>query len=225
MRADLAPRADDVFVVAQKIVSKAEGRYVDLRRVSPSRRAIELGELSDKDPRLVEVILGESDEVLRCRGGLLIVRHRLGFVMANAGVDQSNLEPDEDAERVLLLPQNPDGSSARLKRQLGDHFGVEVGVVISDSVGRAWRIGTVGLALGLAGIPAVRDLRGHSDLYGRELQTTEVGFADLIASSAMLVMGEGAEGTPVVLVRGLAHTNPDATASLLIRPIELDLFR
>jgi len=123
------------------------------------------------------------------------------------------------------LPQNPDGSSARLKRQLGDHFGVEVGVVISDSVGRAWRIGTVGLALGLAGIPAVRDLRGHSDLYGRELQTTEVGFADLIASSAMLVMGEGAEGTPVVLVRGLAHTNPDATASLLIRPIELDLFR
>ena len=224
-RQNLAPRNGDILVVAQKIVSKAEARYVDLGQVTPSRRALELAELTDKDPRLVEVILSESDEVLRCRDGLLIVRHKLGFVMANAGVDQSNVEPSGAAERVLLLPQDPDGSSARLKHVLDEHFGVEVGVVISDSVGRAWRIGTMGLALGLAGIPAVQDFRGRGDLYDRPLQATEVGFADQVAAAAALLMGEGSEGVPAVLVRGLQWSGADATGAQLIRPKDQDLFQ
>ena len=223
-RQNLAPHDGDILVVAQKIVSKAEARYVDLGQVTPSRRALELAELTDKDPRLVEVILSESDEVLRCRTSLLIVRHKLGFVMANAGVDQSNVEPEGGAERVLLLPEDPDGSSARLKHTLDEHFGVQVGVVISDSVGRAWRIGTVGLALGLAGIPAVREFHGQGDLYARALQATEVGFADQVASAATLVMGEGSEGLPAVLVRGLQWPDADATGTQLIRPKDQDLF-
>jgi len=222
---NLAPLDGDILVVAQKIVSKAEARYVDLGRVTPSRRALELAELTDKDPRLVEVILSESDEVLRCRNGLLIVRHKLGFVMANAGVDQSNVEPENGAERVLLLPRDPDGSSARLKQTLDEHFGVEIGVVISDSVGRAWRIGTVGLALGLAGIPAVQDFRGQGDLYDRTLQATEVGFGDQVAAAATLLMGEGSEGLPAVLVRGLQWSDDDATGAQLIRPKDQDLFQ
>ena len=224
-RAELVPRTGDVVVVAQKIASKAEGRFVELSQVSPTRRAIEVAELCDKDSRLVEVILSESDEILRCRAGLLIVRHKLGFVMANAGVDQSNLEHGEAGERVLLLPEDPDASSARLKRAFDKAFGVEVGTVISDSVGRAWRVGTVGLALGSAGIPAVQDLQGREDLFGRPLQTTEVGYADLVAAAAVLVMGEGAEGTPVVLVRDLTQSDSDATAAQLIRPPSQDLFR
>ena len=221
----LVSQDKDILVVAQKIVSKAEGRYVDLQQVSPSSRALELAGLTGKDPRLVEVILSESVDVLRCRDSLVIVRHRLGFVMANAGVDQSNVAPDGAVERVLLLPQDPDGSSARLKHALDTHFGSELGVIVSDSVGRAWRIGTVGLALGLAGIPAVQDFRGRDDLYGRALQVTEVGFADQVASSAALLMGEGSEGVPAVLVRGLQWSNADATAALLIRPQAQDLFQ
>jgi coenzyme F420-0:L-glutamate ligase/coenzyme F420-1:gamma-L-glutamate ligase len=221
----LALQDHDIVVVAQKVVSKAEGRYVDLRQITPSVRALELAELSGKDARLVEVILSESDDVLRCRDGLLIVRHRLGLVMANAGVDQSNIEPGGAAERVLLLPQDPDDSSARLKQALDDHFGARVGVAISDSVGRAWRIGTVGLALGLAGLPAVQDFRGRGDLYDRALQVTEVGFADQVAASAALLMGEGSEGVPAVLVRGLQWSDADTTAAPLIRPREQDLFQ
>jgi len=224
-RQSLALHDGDIAVVAQKIVSKAEARYVNLGEVTPSRRALELAELTDKDPRLVEVILSESHEVLRCRTGLLIVRHKLGFVMANAGVDQSNVEPEGGAERVLLLPRDPDGSSALLKQALDEHFGVAIGVVISDSVGRAWRIGTVGLALGLAGIPAVQDFRGRGDLYDRTLQVTEVGFADQVAAAATLVMGEGSEGLPVVLVRGLRWPNAVATGAQMIRPKDQDLFQ
>lgn len=223
--AGLVLQAGDVVVVAQKIVSKAEGRLVELSQVSPTRRATEVAASCDKDPRLVEVILSESDEVLRCRAGLLIVRHRLGFVMANAGVDQSNLDRSDAGERVLLLPRDPDASSARLKRAFDRAFCVDVGTVISDSVGRAWRTGTVGVALGSAGIPALRDLQGHEDLFGRRLETTEVGYADLVASAAVLVMGEGAEGTPVVLVRGLSYSDSNATAAQLIRPLAQDLFR
>jgi coenzyme F420-0:L-glutamate ligase/coenzyme F420-1:gamma-L-glutamate ligase len=214
----------DIVVVAQKVVSKAEGRYVDLQQVAPSTRALELAELSGKDARLVEVILSESQEVLRCRDGLLIVRHRLGLVMANAGVDQSNIEQSGATERVLLLPQDPDNSSARLKQMLEDHFGVQVGVVISDSVGRAWRVGTVGLALGLAGLPAIQDFRGRGDLYDRALEVTVVGFADQVAASAALVMGEGSEGVPAAMVRGLQWSDADTTAVSLIRPREQDLF-
>jgi coenzyme F420-0:L-glutamate ligase/coenzyme F420-1:gamma-L-glutamate ligase len=223
--ARVSPRNADVFVVAQKIVSKAEGRYVNLEEVSPSARARELAKLTEKDPRLVEVILSESAEVLRCRPGLMIVSHRLGFVMANAGVDQSNVEDGGDDERVLLLPRDPDSSSAKLKTALDGHFGVYVGVVVNDSVGRAWRNGSVGLALGSAGIPALQDLRGRGDLFGRPLKTTEVGFADLVASAAMLLMGEGDEGLPLVMLRGLQFPHSGAAASMLLRPPEQDLFR
>lgn len=224
-RAELVLRSGDTIVVAQKVVSKAEDRYVYLDDVSASPRACELAAAVEKDPRLVEVILSEADEVLRYRPGLIIVAHKLGFVIANAGVDQSNVEPDGNRERVLLLPRDPDASSATLKAELDNHFHAQVGVIISDSVGRPWRIGTVGLAIGVAGLPAVRNLRGEFDLHGRPLQTSQVGLADLVASSAMLLMGECAEGTPVVLVRGLHWSDPDGTALMLLRAKEHDLFR
>jgi coenzyme F420-0:L-glutamate ligase/coenzyme F420-1:gamma-L-glutamate ligase len=223
-RADPLPQTNDIFVVAQKIVSKAEGRYVDLNRVTPSSRAVDLAEHTEKDPRLIEVILTESSEVLRYRPGLIVVRHRLGFVMANAGIDQSNIDAGVEQNRVLLLPTDPDGSAAQLKVALDRHFGVRVGVVISDSVGRAWRVGTVGLALGAAGLPAVRDLRGQCDLYGRALQSSESGFADMVASSALLLMGEAGEGMPIVRLRGLLWSDTPTPGAALIRPREQDLF-
>ncbi len=215
----------DVVVVAQKIVSKAEDRYASLDDVTPSSAAIELAMRVEKDPRLVEIILGESQSVLRYRPGLMIVNHKLGFVMANAGVDHSNLESNGEHERVLLLPENPDLSSARLKEMLDRRFDTQVGVIINDSVGRPWRIGTVGLALGVAGFPAVLDLRGEDDLFGRRLEVTQTGFADVVASSATLLMGEGAKGLPVVLVRGLEWCAPPTDVTPLIREPEADLFR
>lgn len=224
-RAELIPQEQDIFVVAQKVVSKAEGRYIYLDEVLPSPRARELARAVGKDPRLVEVILSEAEEVLRYRSGLIIVAHKLGLVMANAGVDQSNVEHHGSRERVLLLPRDPDASSANLKAALDRHFHVQLGVIISDSVGRPWRIGTVALAIGSAGLPAVQDLRGQDDLYGRALKTTQVGLADLIASSATLLMGECAEGTPIVLVRGVEWSDRPTTASMLIRSRQEDLFR
>lgn len=221
----LDPQHRDVLVVAQKVVSKAERRYIDLRDVTPSARARDLGQSTDKDPRLVEVILSESREVLRHRPGLLIVAHRLGYVMANAGVDQSNLEPAGSAERVLLLPEDPNASCIELKRRLQARFGVELAVVMSDSVGRAWRNGTTGTALGAAGLPALENLRGRDDLYGRRLEVSEVGLADQLAAAAELLMGEADEGRPLVLVRGLQWDAPASDADSLVRPIENDLFR
>ncbi len=224
-REDCAPRTGDVVVVAQKIVSKAEGRYVDLGTVQPSPRAWELAEETQKDPRIVEVILSESARVVRSRPGLLICEHRLGFVMANAGVDRSNLEPDDAAERVLLLPREPDTSAAALRERLMAEFGVELALVISDSFGRPWRLGTVGVAIGAAGLPSVLDLRGRPDLSGRLLEVTEVGLADEIASAASLLMGQANEGRPVVLVRGLRWAAPARPASAIARPAAEDLFR
>lgn len=218
-------RSNDVVVVAQKIVSKAEGRYACLDDVTPSQEAIELAARVEKDPRLVEIVLGESHSVLRCRPGLIIVNHKLGFVMANAGVDHSNLESNHDDKWVLLLPQDPDVSSASLKETLDGRFDTQIGVVINDSVGRPWRIGTVGLALGVAGLPAVLDLRGEDDLFGRTLEVTQTGFADVVASAATLVMGEGAEGLPVVVVRGLEWSEPPTDVTPLIREPDADLFR
>lgn len=219
----------DVLVVAQKIISKAEHRYVELAGVTPSTRALEIARRVAKDPRIVEVILGESSAVLRQVPGVLIVEHRLGFVMANAGVDASNI-PHEEAEavaRVLLLPIDPDASAARLAAALGARTGVTPGVVINDSVGRAWRQGTVGLALGSAGLPALLDRRGERDRFGRVLRVTEVALADQVAAAAALVQGEAAEGRPVVLVRGLIWpaSAPATSASALLRPREQDLFR
>ena len=221
----VAPQAGDVLVVAQKIVSKAEGRYVEIAAVEPSQEAIALAAEVDKDPRFVEVVLSESKRIVRRRPGLLIVEHRLGFVMANAGIDHSNVPMPDGAERVLMLPKDPDGSAERLRQQLAEAFGTEIAIVISDSFGRPWRKGTVGIALGAAGLPAVIDLRGQPDLFGRELLVTETGFADEIAAAAGLLMGQADEAVPMVLVRGLRWSAPDAPAAALIRPAEHDLFR
>ncbi len=221
----LMPTAGDALVVAQKIVSKAEGRYVDVATVEPSERATALAAEVDKNPRFVEVVLSESKRVVRCRPGLLIVEHRLGFVMANAGIDHSNLPTEDGVERVLLLPQDPDGSARRLREHLVAVFGTDIAVIISDSFGRAWRKGTVGVALGAAGLPALIDLRGLPDLFGRELLVTETGFADEIAAAAGLLMGQADEAVPMVLVRGLSWSAPELPAAALIRPAEHDLFR
>jgi coenzyme F420-0:L-glutamate ligase/coenzyme F420-1:gamma-L-glutamate ligase len=224
-RGDIVPRGRDVFVLTQKVVSKAEGRMVDLATVEPSTEAIELAGKVEKDPRLVELILSESVRVVRARPGILIVEHRLGFVMANAGIDQSNVASPDDPHRALLLPVDPDGSAATLRRRLSLRFGVPVAVIISDSFGRAWRRGTCGVAIGAAGLPSLMDLRGSPDLFGRELQVSMSGHADEIAAAASLVMGQGAEGQPVVVVRGLTWHGPDNGASELVRPAGEDLFR
>ena len=221
----LIPINGDVLVVAQKIVSKAEGRYVDVTTVQPSERAVALAAEVDKDPRFVEVVLSEAKRVVRHRPGLLIVEHRLGFVMANAGIDHSNVGAADRGERVLLLPVDPDGSARALRQHVMEVFGVGIGVIISDSFGRPWRKGTVGVALGAAGLPAFVDLRGRADLFGRELLVTETGFADEIAAAAGLLMGQADEAIPMVLVRGLTWSAPDLPVAALIRPAEHDLFR
>jgi coenzyme F420-0:L-glutamate ligase/coenzyme F420-1:gamma-L-glutamate ligase len=221
----IVPEPGDVLVVAQKIASKAEGRYVDVTTVEPSERAIALAAEVDKDPRFVEVVLSESKRVVRHRPGLLIVEHRLGFVMANAGIDHSNLPTQAGGERVLLLPEDPDGSALALRKELVGIFGTDIAVIISDSFGRAWRKGTVGVALGAAGLPALIDMRGHPDLFGRELLVTETGFADEIAAAAGLLMGQADEAVPMVVVRGLGWSAPEVPAAALIRPAEHDLFQ
>jgi coenzyme F420-0:L-glutamate ligase / coenzyme F420-1:gamma-L-glutamate ligase len=221
----LVPQNGDVLVVAQKIVSKAEDRYVDVTAVEPSARAVTLAAEVDKDPRFVEVVLSEARRVVRRRPGLLITEHRLGYVMANAGIDHSNIPAAGEGERVLLLPKDPDGSARSLREHLARVFGAEIGVIISDSFGRPWRKGTVGVALGAAGLPALIDLRGHPDLFGRELLVTETGFADEIAAAAGLLMGQADEAVPMVLVRGLAWSAPEVPGAALIRPAEHDLFR
>ena len=222
----LALRDEDVLVIAQKIVSKAEGRTLRLADVRPSERARALAAEVHKDARFVEVVLSESSEVVRYRRDVLIAAHRLGFVMANAGVDQSNVEHGQGGEQVLLLPRDPDASCAELKARLEDRFGVRLGVIINDSFGRAWRNGVVGVALGAAGLPALLDMIGEPDLFGRPLKVTQIALADEIAAAASLVMGEAAEARPAVLVRGLAWgERPALPAQALIRPKELDLFR
>ena len=222
VNANLTLQARDVLVVAQKIVSKAEGRYVDLADVQVSARAQEIARQCGKDPRIVEVVLAESTAVVRVAPNVLIVRHRLGYVMANAGVDRSNIGGDE---RVLLLPRDPDGAAEELRAALSARFRVPIAVVISDSFGRPWRNGVVNVALGAAGLPALIDRRGEQDRYGRVLEMTEVAFADAIAAGAGLAMGEGAEGTPLVVARGLRWIAPDSNAQSLIRPIREDLFK
>lgn len=221
----IVPQPRDILVVAHKIVSKAEGRYVDLAGVTPGARALDLAQTTGKDARLVEVILGQSVEVVRCRKDLLVVAHKLGFVVANAAIDQSNIAHAHDNDRVLLLPEDPDASAGRLMAALGDRFGVRVSVIINDSFGRAWRNGIIGTAVGAAGVPALIDLVGRQDLFGRPLQVTEHAFADEVAAAASLLMGQADEAIPAVLVRGLIWTAPEMPASALVRPKERDLFR
>ncbi|OFZ97495.1 MAG: coenzyme F420-0:L-glutamate ligase [Betaproteobacteria bacterium RIFCSPLOWO2_02_FULL_62_17] len=220
--AGLSLQNRDVLVLAQKIVSKSEGRYLELAGVEPSARALQLARLCNKDPRLVEVILGESREVLRARRDVLVVEHRLGNVLANAGVDASNVG---DEGKVLLLPVDPDASCQALRAALQAATGADAGVLINDSWGRAWRMGTTGTALGVAGVPAVEDLRGRPDLFGRKLRSTEVAVADELAAAASLLMGQAGEGHPVVLVRGFPYPLRESSAAELLRPRSLDLFR
>ncbi|MBB5055202.1 coenzyme F420-0:L-glutamate ligase/coenzyme F420-1:gamma-L-glutamate ligase [Afipia massiliensis] len=211
---------NDIIVIAQKVISKAEGRSVDLNDIVPSARAIELSAAAEKDPRLIELILSESNEVLRVRPGVIIVEHRSGLVMANAGIDRSNVSGNQ----ALLLPLDPDGSSSRIRDGLSKRAGVHIGVMIIDSIGRAWRNGTIGTVIGASVVPTLLDLRGQPDLFGRPLETTEVGWADELAAAASLTMGQASEGRPAVLVRGVEISGA-GTARDMLRPKEKDLFR
>jgi coenzyme F420-0:L-glutamate ligase/coenzyme F420-1:gamma-L-glutamate ligase len=224
-RSGIALAAGDILVLAQKIVSKAEGRLRRLREIEPSAAARALAARAEKDPRVVELILQESTSVVRERPGIIIVAHRRGFVMANAGIDASNVDAAPGDEAVLLLPEDPDASAARLRERLRLRTGVDLGVVINDSFGRAWRLGTVGTAIGVAGLPGLLDLRGTPDRGGRRLQVTDVGVADEVAAAASLLMGQAAESRPIVHVRGFPYARRDGSAAELARPEEQDLFR
>ncbi len=218
-------REGDVIVVGQKIISKAEGRFVDLKQIHPSREADALGNETGKDPRLVELILRESVEILRKREGLIIVEHKLGFVCANAGIDRSNVMNEDGGEWVLLLPEDPGRSARVLRAGLQTASEVEIGVLINDSHGRSWRMGTVGVCIGVAGFPAVVDLRGQKDLFGYSLQSTVIGLADEIAAGASALMGQAQEKLPLIHVRGLPYPLREGSLSEILREKELDLFR
>lgn len=222
-RAELTLQAGDVLVVTSKIVSKAEGRFVVLDSVQPSDEAHKLAAQTGKDPRMVELVLRESASVSRTAPNVLVVRHRLGFVSANAGIDQSNVD-GTDAQ-VLLLPVDPDASARQIHERLHAATGVAVGIVISDSHGRPFRLGNVGVAVGVAGMPALVDLRGQHDMFGRVLRISVQGYADMVASAACLLTGEGGEGLPVVLLRGLNFPAEDGHAADLYRPAAQDLYR
>jgi coenzyme F420-0:L-glutamate ligase/coenzyme F420-1:gamma-L-glutamate ligase len=221
-KADISLDSEDVLVISSKIVSKSEGRYVDLATVKPGERAEQVAQETRKDPRIVELILSESSRISRQARGVLVTEHRLGFVSASSGIDQSNVGYENT---VLLLPVDPDGSARKIRIALHEQTGAEVGIVISDTHGRPFRLGNVGVAIGVAGMPALLDLRGQPDLFGRELEISQQGYADLAASAAHLVCGEGDEGLPVVLIRGLRLAHTDGAASDLNRPPELDLYR
>jgi coenzyme F420-0:L-glutamate ligase/coenzyme F420-1:gamma-L-glutamate ligase len=234
---NIALETDDILVFAQKIISKSEGRVVNLAAVTPSQRAIDLATQTDKDARLVELILQESNEILRTRPGTIIVEHKLGFVCANAGIDYSNVGSSNNFSRsksvtapigdeyVLLLPRNPDQSAKEIRDEIQSKTRKRIGVLIIDSHGRAWRNGIVGTAIGIAGLPGLEDLRGRPDLHGYTLRITQVGVADELAAASSLVMGQAAEGTPVVHVRGFPYPLREGSLKELIRPKEQDLFR
>jgi coenzyme F420-0:L-glutamate ligase / coenzyme F420-1:gamma-L-glutamate ligase len=222
-KAALAPQAGDVVVITSKIVSKAEGCTVDLRTVEPSARARELAELTEKDPQLVELILQESTEIVRAVPNTLLVRHRLGFMSANAAIDRSNADGTEHT--ALLMPLDPDASASRIKGALDDAFGDGIGVVITDTHGRPFRRGNIGVAVGIAGFEGLVDMSGAHDLFGRELKATIVPFADELAAAAALVSGETSEGLPIVLVRGVTLTQGDRGSKDLLFEADRDLFR
>jgi len=213
----------DVLIIAQKLISKAEGRSVLLSSVEPSAEAILLAAATDKEPAMVQLILDESSKVLRSRPGVIIVEHKLGFVAANAGIDRSNVDPD--SARGLLLPQDPDQSAAGLRAGLESALQIRLGVIIADSVGRAWRMGTTGMTLGCAGVEALANLRGRADMFGRILQVSEHAVADAIAAAAELIIGEADEATPVVIARGLDQGLSNQDSKALLRPAQDDMFR
>lgn len=222
---DLCLEDGDVLVLAQKIVSKAENCYVRLADVEPSDAALKLAAEADKDPRQAELILRESRELLRVRPGVVIVEHRNGYVHANAGIDKSNITSDPQDPRVLLLPENPDQSAAKLRARLAELCGVTVQIVINDSAGRAWRNGTVGIAIGTAGLLPLFNQVGEQDMFGNVLAVTEPAVADELAAAASLVMGQAAEGCPVVLVRGANIALSDEGSTSLLREKSRDMFR
>lgn len=215
-------QSGDVLVISSKIVSKSEGQIVHLADVRPDETALELSELVNKDPRIVQLIVQESRGISRKAQGVLVTEHRLGFVSANSGIDQSNVGiPDS----VLLLPKDPDESARRIRKTIHTGTGLDVAIIISDTHGRAFRMGNVGVAIGIAGMLALDDKRGTHDLFGRELMATVQGYADMVASAAHLLCGEGAEGRPVIVLRGLDYPAGDGRATDLNRPIERDLYR
>jgi coenzyme F420-0:L-glutamate ligase / coenzyme F420-1:gamma-L-glutamate ligase len=217
----------DIFVLAQKIVSKSEGRLVNLTTITPSIRAVQLAQITQKDPRFVEVVLQESKSVVRTGLNTLIVEHHCGFICANAGIDHSNVEGlwGDPQDWVLLLPENPDASAGKIRLGLENASGFKLGILIIDSHGRAWRMGTVGISIGISGLPGLVDLRGKPDLFGYRLQITQVGAADELAAGASLIMGQAAERCPVVHVRGFPYPLRDGSLDELIRPQDQDLFR
>ena len=247
--ANLALKDDDILVLAQKIVSKAEGRLVNLADVEPRPRAFQLAEETEKDPHVVELILQESNEIVRKRPGLIVVEHKQGFICANAGIDRSNIRPPSALrasspsgrinsfplrgkarmgagdEHVLLLPKDSDKSAKELREKLEKATGIKLGILIIDSHGRAWRNGTVGIAIGISGIPALIDMRGDEDLFGRELKITQIGVADELAGAASLMMGQSNEGKPIVHARGFPYPLRESKLDELIRPKKEDLFR
>lgn len=223
-QAGIEPASNDILVVTQKIVSKAEGRFVDIEAVEPGAEAERLAAITRKDARLVQLVLDESAGIVRAAPHVLIARHRSGHVMANAGIDRSNLGPD-GGERALLLPEDADRSAAMLHEALSAHCATVPAIVISDSFGRPWRYGVTCVAIGAAGLPSLIDHRGSRDRDGRVLEVTQVALADLAASAAALVTGEGAEGVPAALIRGLSWDAPDRPAASLVRPLSEDLFQ
>jgi coenzyme F420-0:L-glutamate ligase / coenzyme F420-1:gamma-L-glutamate ligase len=219
----LAPQLGDALVVTSKIVSKAENRFANLRDITPSPEALELSARTRHDPRLVELILRESQAVSRAAPNVLITRHKLGFVSANAAIDHSNTAVDPDV--VLLMPADPDASARALHACLSDALGFALPVVIADSHGRPHRLGTIGVAVGVAGMPGVEDWRGREDMFGYKLQHTEIGLADMVASAATLLMGQAAEAVPAALLRGLSFSQRDGSAREITRPPHMDLYR
>ncbi len=223
--AGLSLENGDVLVLAQKIVSKAEGRMVRVKDVTPSPRAIELSRECGKDARFCEVVLWDTHEILRVREGLIIVETKHGWVCANAGIDRSNVAPHDADDWVLRLPEDADRSARALRERLRQTTARDVGIIVNDTHGRAWRNGAIGVAIGVAGLPAVQDLRGRTDLFGYHLQVTTIGLADQVASAASLLQGQADEGRPIVHVRGVPMSGREGSASEIVREKELDLFR
>ncbi len=221
--AGLRLQPGDVVVIAQKLVSKAEGRIVRLSEVKASPEAVALATATEKEPAMAQLIIDESRSILRHRPGVIIAEHKLGMVLANAGIDRSNVSTDRD--EVLLFPLDPDRSARDIKTALDAVAGGPLGVVIADSVGRAWRMGTTGMAIGSAGVEALANLRGRRDLNGRVLEVSEHAIADSVASAAELLMGEADEGTPVIIVRGLGQGVSAQDARVLLRAPAEDMFR
>ena len=218
----------DILVIAQKIVSKAENRYLTLNQIIPSKEAQTLANEVEKDPRYVQAVLDESVDVIRKKPGVLIVEHRLGFIHANAGIDQSNISHPEGSERLLLLPKNPDASAQKIREEIQSRLKINIAVIINDSMGRAWRNGTLGLTIGLAGIIPIDNRMGEKDLFGRELKVTAAAIADELAAGASLLMGQTSEKTPVVLVRGFPLQDKlsiETNTAPLLREKKQDLFR